>query len=472
MLTALRLRGLESQESTGLRTRTLEEVDVENTPDKSGTAMTVAKQEQAIEAGRLLELAQGRDERVQVWETMTAVRKGRVIREASETIAEFAWGAKLSPLHRAALARFAYAMGTDPVRHWMVLGNSVYDKSELWLDLVTSEPDYHHHEIQHINDDKRLSDEKRAARAELRAEWNMPDTAGVCIVTIVVKRHGDLISFSDANHAGNRVGYNAVKKARADILDPIGEQDPGKTAMTRAWRRAAKKCYPLWRFKRDIPKDEGMNVAELARDDLQTSIAHEAAEAKRLETGNPKLDGKRELLTVAGADGLKIVSTDGDRLPAESVYSDGRHDPYQQAEIVKTGEIDPSLPGAPETPSPEGEGGKAADEEAGSEEPRGDQVPPLWAEARKRGGPHAVELPWGPGEGTPIGVLSTDHLGRLLKWIQSAERQEGFLSKSEALLEAIGEVLEYRRQEDADPAQVALTEREIRKREPGEEPDE
>ncbi len=421
-----------------------------NTPQQPGTDVTVAKQEQAIEAGRLLELAQGRDERVQVWETMSAVRQGRVIREASETIGEFSWGAKLSPLHRAALARFAYAMGTDPVRHWIVLGNSVYDKAELWLDLVTSEPDYHHHEIQHINDDKRLSEEKRAARAELRAEWNMPDTAGVCIVTIVVMRHGELIDFADANHAGNRTGYSSVRKTVSLILDPIGEQDPGKTAMTRAFRRAAKKTYPLWRFKRDIPKNEGLNVAELARDDLQASIAHEAAEAKRLQTGNPKLDGTKRFMTVPGADGLQIADTTGDRVtPLVDPYEHGLPELSTIKGIVKTGEPDPYHLDASETTETNGEGKRSTDGQNGSHEQSQAQEPASWAAARKRGGPYAMELPWGPARGTPLDVLSSDHLGRLLKWIRSSERQSGLLEKTEDLIVAIGEVLEDRRGKDA-----------------------
>ena len=223
--------------------------------------------------------------------------------------------AKLAPLARAALSRFAYEMGTDPVRHWLVLGNNVYDRAELWYDLVTSEPDYHHHTVEHVNDDTRLDDAQRKERAARRAEWNLPETKGACIITIYVMRHGEIIAFPGANHAGNRKCYVAVQKREGIKEDPVGEQDPGKTAESRAWRRAAKKAYPLWRFKRDIPKDEGLNVAELARENVSEMIAHESAEAKRLASTSALLDGKRELIDVPGAN-MKMVSTEGDRIHA------------------------------------------------------------------------------------------------------------------------------------------------------------
>ncbi len=94
------------------------------------------------------------------------------------------------------------------------------------------------------------------------------------------------------------------------------------------------------------------------------------------------------------------------------------------------------------------------------------QEPASWAAARERGGPHALELPWGDAKGTPLGALSTDHLGRLLKWIRSTDRQKDFAANSGRLVLAIEEVLEDRRVHgDVDPTTGEIKNTDV---EPGE----
>ena len=88
----------------------------------------------------------------------------------------------------------------------------------------------------------------------------------------------------------------------------------------------------------------------------------------------------------------------------------------------------------------------------GSQERSQDQEPASWAAARARGGPDAIELPWGNDKGAPIGALSTDHLGRLLKWIRSSDREPDFAQRSHDLIVGMENVLEERRQGDVDPA--------------------
>ncbi len=230
-----------------------------------GTAVATVEEtaEQGGKLAKLLDLAQSPEERAFAFNTMKAVQQGRLIRQAAEAIAVKSWGKDISASARAAVARYAFETGTDPVRHWRVLGDNLYDTAELWLDLVTSKDTYEGNEVEHINDDERLDDAERKRRRHLRATHNMPDDVKGCAMVTIYKRmpNGNLRLFLGVNDAGNRTGFNARKGAVGLIKDPIGEQDPAKTAETRAFRRAAKRAWPIWRFKRDIPDNEGLNVA-------------------------------------------------------------------------------------------------------------------------------------------------------------------------------------------------------------------
>ncbi|KKM99348.1 hypothetical protein LCGC14_1148740 [marine sediment metagenome] len=283
---------------------------------QAGVAVTKMEPE---ENSKLLDMAKTPQERAFAFEQLTRRRQEQMVRRAAQEIALMSWGKDLSQAARAAVAFFAYECGTNPVTHWIVLGGNLYDTSLLWFDLATSQPDYEGYESRHINDDDRLDDASRAERRSLRAQYNIPeDVKGACIVTIWKRlANGQLRAFSGVNHAGNRQGFNARKGAAGLIKDPIGEQDPGKTAETRAFRRAAKRCWPIWRFKRDIPENEGLNVEELARGEINELLTAEGAEASKAQPG--KLDNVAHYIPVPGADGLQIRTTEGDRLPVESL---------------------------------------------------------------------------------------------------------------------------------------------------------
>ncbi len=271
------------------------------------------------ENSKLLDLAKTPEERAFAFEHLTRRRQEHMVRRAAQEIALMSWGKNLSQAARAAVAFFAYECGTNPVTHWIVLGGNLYDTTLLWFDLATSQPDYAGYDVQHINDDDRLDDTERKHRRALRAEHNIPeDVKGAAIVTIWKRMpDGQVRAFYGANHAGNRQGYSAVKKAVTTILDPIGEQDPGKTAETRAFRRAAKRCWPIWRFKRDIPENGGLNVEELAREGVNEMLTGERAEASKAQPG--KMDNVAHYETIPGTYGMQLRTTEGDRLPAESL---------------------------------------------------------------------------------------------------------------------------------------------------------
>ena len=288
------------------------------TPQPKDPSTAVAKVD-TEEQGKLLDMAKTPQERAFAFEHLTRRRQEQMVRRAAQEIALMSWGKDLSQAARAAVAFFAYECGTNPVTHWIVLGGNLYDTSLLWFDLATSQPDYEGYESRHINDDDRLDDASRAERRSLRAKYNIPeDVKGACIVTIWKRlATGQIRAFTGANHAGNRKGFNARKGAEGLIKDPIGEQDPGKTAETRAFRRAAKRCWPIWRFKRDIPETEGLNVEELAREGVNEMLTGENAEAQKAQPG--KLDNVAHYETIPGTDGMQLRTTEGDRLPVESL---------------------------------------------------------------------------------------------------------------------------------------------------------
>ncbi len=299
------------------------------------------------ENSKLLEMAKTPQERAFAFEHLARRRQEQMVRRAAQEIALMSWGKDLSQAARAAIAFFAYECGTNPVTHWIVLGGNLYDTSLLWFDLATSQPDYIGYDVQHINDDDRLEDQERQRRRAMRAEHNVPeDVKGACIVTIWKRlSNGQVRAFAGVNHAGNRQGFNARTGAKGLIKDPIGEQDPGKTAETRAFRRAAKRCWPIWRFKRDIPENEGLNVEELARGEVNELLTAEGAEAAKAKPG--KMDNVAHFIPVPGADGLQLRTTEGDRLPIETLKNIERG--YPGAE--KQGPVE----GVESVPDPYGE---------------------------------------------------------------------------------------------------------------------
>lgn len=272
----------------------------------------------------LLEHAKTPEDRAKVYELMDAYHRSKLIREAAKLIAETQWGRALSPVAQAAIANYALVTGTDACRHWMVLGGKLYDTAELYLDLCASQLDFNGYEGDDLTWNDGLDETEKARRRSERAKFGLPqDVKGACVVRLY--RKGIDRPFIGANHAGNRVGYNAKlkrdeHKAAGDIiLDPIGEQDPGKTAFTRAFRRAAKTAYPLWPFKR-LPSDESpISVQELPPGTAERLEGRERVEGV-IEQGNEaaKRAGPPERRDGWGAAPVQDPTERADPYPDES----------------------------------------------------------------------------------------------------------------------------------------------------------
>lgn len=179
------------------------------------------------------------DEQALAFRMTDAVRKQELLAEAAAKLAETSWGMKLSPVARMGVARYAMETGTDPVRHWEVLGGKMYDKADLYYDLVAAQPDFLRDDVEFIHDDPGLGGEERARRQATRERWGAPHEAkGIAVVTLYFRDRGPFVG---VNWAGR-----GRKTADGKMQDPVGENEPTKTAHTRAYRKAAKKAVPLW----------------------------------------------------------------------------------------------------------------------------------------------------------------------------------------------------------------------------------
>lgn len=230
--------------------------------------------------GRMLALAKSPEERMAAFSLATRYRQQQMIAEFAGEIASVSWGRNMSKEGRAAIARYCAETGTDPVRHWYVLGGRLYDNAELYYDLVASAPGFLYAEDPiYLQDDERLPETEegaepamtRSGRRRLRAAFAAPeDSPAICMIRL----HFATPSGKEVVHSG----VNWVKPGKWDApgtdkhgkwKDPVGQEHPALTAATRAYRKAAKKAVPLWFLKHPALKAteevlvQGREIAQL-----------------------------------------------------------------------------------------------------------------------------------------------------------------------------------------------------------------
>jgi hypothetical protein len=228
---------------------------------------------------RILAEATTFQERAFAFKQLAENRQRAIVGRAAVALSETGWGKDLSEPARKATARYALELGTDPLRHWEVLGGNLYDTAELWMDVAAAHPEYDGFDIEYLNEDARLNKAENAKRAKQRARWCMPDAPAVCLVRLYRKDKSR--PFIAANHAGE---YKVPKLSRTGQpgthLDPIGMENPGKTARTRAFRSAAKTAFPLWFMSHQLPAESGIAVDKL-KTEAEGVIREDRATLKR-----------------------------------------------------------------------------------------------------------------------------------------------------------------------------------------------
>lgn len=199
--------------------------------DTKAVATKPAPPADALETD-LLALAKTPEERQRAYALASQARQADMLRRASAALAETGWGQNISPIARAAVARYMLEIGGDPARHCYVLGGNVYLNAEFYRDLCAANEDFDHDEVRFIHADARASKEEQAERAALRVQYAVPEDApGAAIVTLHYKGRGPFVG----------VNWAGVRKN-----DPVGRDEPTKTAHSRAYRKAAQKAESAW----------------------------------------------------------------------------------------------------------------------------------------------------------------------------------------------------------------------------------
>lgn len=182
---------------------------------------------------QLLDVAKTPNERALAFSLASAARQQQILRLTAQAVAEEGWGKAISPVARQAVVRYCLEVGADPIRHVHVLGGNVYLNAAFWMDLVASNPKFVRAETAFIHDDDRADQQERERRKAQRLLLGVPEKAlGAAVVTLY--------------YAEGRGPFIGVNWAGAKDSDPVGKQEPTKTAETRAYRRAAMKAEPAW----------------------------------------------------------------------------------------------------------------------------------------------------------------------------------------------------------------------------------
>lgn len=253
------------------------------------------------------------------------------------------WSKDLSDVQMRSIAEYCHRNGMDPVRHIEVLGGKIYPTATLYEEraapfiqagaLIPHEPD-------HINADPRLDAlaeagdawaiEERTRRLRLRIEHNVPEKAeGAVVYRITVAATGKTVS--GVNWCGKGLRMKKRKDGSTYDDDPVGGNEPSKTAITRAGRRAWKlvvEAVPT--YGRQIQQIEAQG--EEISDALVEEIAAEIA-------SRPKLHGGSTIGATVTADAYGH----GDAMPEHSetlsrirreLTNDGNGDPYGLADAA------------------------------------------------------------------------------------------------------------------------------------------
>lgn len=218
---------------------------------------------------QLLENAKTPQERQLAFHLASQARQSKMIRDVAVAVAETGWGKEVSPIARAAVVRYCLEIGADPVRHVYVLGGNVYMNAAFWMDLVAANPKFLRAETAFIHEDKRADAEEQERRKAQRLIYGVPEEApGAAVVTLFYEGRGPFIG---VNWAGVRAN------------DPVGKQDPTKSAETRAYRRAAMKAEPAWFGKH--PRLKATNEVLVQGRELATAATEEEDEPAQISAG-------------------------------------------------------------------------------------------------------------------------------------------------------------------------------------------
>lgn len=293
----------------------------------------------------------------------------REVNEIEKTIEGLQWGTvtarSLTPHTRYALAEFCRITRANPMTHIDVLGGKPYLNSTYWSDLVNQHPLFHHYEQRDLslsvetalrerahglrNVAQDLQGEDRARRvakaldleeeadeiAAARSRWSPPPNMTVVIETTIWRfmnqapmaaiGRGEveefekyLIHVSECNWAGGKE------------KDPVGNANPGLTARTRSFRRAAVKAFSAWTSQ----YDEQIKKAEYAIEAEFTVIEDERSQARALASGPQAVATGSGEPEAASTEGARPLPVHGEALEARGSAGPYGEEAAVEAEVV------------------------------------------------------------------------------------------------------------------------------------------
>lgn len=220
------------------------------------------------------------------------------------------WSKDLSEGQMRSIAQYCHKNALDPIRHIEVLGGRIYLTATLYEERAVpliQQGLLVPHEPQFINNDARLDElaaegdqwakDEIVNRKRLRIEHNAPEKAdAIVIYRITVAATGKTVVGVNWCGKGLRVeskevwAYDAGSGKRKPTgkfedkdMDPVGGNEPAKTAITRAGRRAWKQvaqAVPTW----------GEHFAHLSSEAelIGDAIVEEVAQEMQLVQSQPK----------------------------------------------------------------------------------------------------------------------------------------------------------------------------------------
>ncbi len=266
---------------------------------------------------------------MKAYQAANEVQRARIAAEASGEIAKISWGEKLPQDVRFQVARWCLAHRVDPQRHITILGNRIYDNAEYYIDrcaetgmveraerIIMAPLDHRTFNVdmvgeQNAKDLQALQYTVNTARLELQVRYGLPDDINEFpdkTAAVLIRLHlRDGRTFEGWNMAGSRGRKKQSRHGPGGAYDPVGDQEPVKTATTRAWRKAAKDFIP---FAAETFAEEGIGLER-----IEERLTEERERTKALEAQG--ITDERKLVELAP--GVRLVDTTGDRLPVESL---------------------------------------------------------------------------------------------------------------------------------------------------------
>lgn len=254
------------------------------------------------------------------------------------------WSKDLSDVQQRSIAEYCHRNGLDPVRHIEVLGGKIYPTATLYEERAApfiQSGVLIPHEPEHINADPRLDAladsgdewaiEEKRNRTRLRIKYNVPEKAeGAVVQRITIAATGQTVV--GVNWCGKGLRMKKRKDGSTYDDDPVGGNEPAKTAITRAGRRAWKQvveAVPTYGQQMRKVEAEAEEIGEALVEEIAAEIA-----------SRPRLHGGSTVGASVTSDpyghGDDMPTVDPQKLAAmrDAMLADGNGDPYGLSEAA------------------------------------------------------------------------------------------------------------------------------------------